>query len=131
LGKPVLAYLDEEHLGDPVFNLPIVNTTPENLERVLTVLLLVPGLRDRLGELGRLAVERYQSEEALAEVWARVYRHLWWHEPLELEQTQHFTIEREPRSFSEDPSTEEFWPVPVDDLMSEIKQALGVLEWVA
>ncbi|HEV3484386.1 MAG TPA: hypothetical protein VG106_03190, partial [Vicinamibacterales bacterium] len=34
LGKPVMTYLDEEHLGDPVFNMPVVNTTPENLERV-------------------------------------------------------------------------------------------------
>ncbi len=30
LGKPVLTYLDQEHLGDPVFNLPLVNTNADN-----------------------------------------------------------------------------------------------------
>ena len=131
LGKPVLTYLDEEHLGDPVFNLPIVNTTSENLERVLRVLLVVPSLRERLGDAGRLAVERYQSQEALAEVWNQIYQYVWWNEPLGLERTQHFSSERTHRSFVEDPSFEEFWPVPVDDLMPQILRALGVLEWVA
>jgi hypothetical protein len=131
LGKPVLAYLNEEHLGDPVFNLPIVNATPENLARVLGALLAVPKLRERLGEAGRLSVERYQSQEALAEVWGQIYRYVWWNEPLDLERTRHFSNERKPRSFVEDPSVEEFWPVPVEDLMPEIKRALGELEWVA
>jgi glycosyltransferase involved in cell wall biosynthesis len=124
LGKPVLAYLDEEHLGDPVFNLPIVNANPENLERILAVLLGVPELRERLGRAGRTAIERYQSPEALSEVWTQVYRHVWWSEPLKLETTQHFSPEREPRSFSEDPALELFWPVPVRDLMPEIQRAL-------
>jgi glycosyltransferase involved in cell wall biosynthesis len=127
LGKPVLAYLDEEHLGDPVFNLPIVNANPENLERVLAVLLAVPELRERLGRAGRAAVERYQSPEALAEVWAQIYRHVWWGETLELETTRHFSPERKPRSFTEDPALTDFWPVAVDDLLPEIDRALGSL----
>lgn len=125
LGKPVLTYLDEEHLGDPVFNLPIVNANPDNLECVLAVLLAVPELRERLGRAGRAAVERYQCPEALAEVWAQIYRHVWWGEPLELETTRHFAAEREPRSFTEDPALAEFWPVAVEDLMPEIECALG------
>ncbi len=126
LGKPVLTYLDQEHLGDPVFNLPIVNTNPENIEKVLAVLLQVPPLRDRLGKAGRASVEQYQSVAALAEVWDRIYRHVWWGEPLDLEKTRHFSPERKPRSFTEDPALAEFWPVPVADLLAEIHAALRV-----
>ena len=124
LGKPVLAYLDEEHLGDPLFNLPIVNTNPENLERVLAVLISVPALRERLGQAGREAVKRYQSPEALAEVWAGIYRHVWWGRPLDLQSTRHFSPERTARSFTENPALSEFWPVPVEDLMPDIARAL-------
>jgi hypothetical protein len=127
LGKPVLTYLDQEHLGDPVFNLPIVNTNPENIDRVLAVLLQVHELRLRIGRAGRAAVERYQSIEALAEVWTQLYHHVWWRTPLRLEQTRHFSSERTTRSFSEDPGLAEFWPVPVDDLMQEIRAALRTL----
>jgi hypothetical protein len=125
LGKPVLTYLDQEHLRDPVFNLPIVNTTPENLVAVLAVLLQIPTLRKRIGEAGRAAVERYQSVPALAEVWDQIYRHVWWDEPLNLETTRHFSPERKARSFTEDPSQAEFWPVPVDDLLTDIHAALS------
>jgi hypothetical protein len=124
LGKPVLAYLDQEHLGDPVFNLPIVNANPDNLERVLAVLLQVPRLRTRIGHAGRAAVERYQSIEALAEVWTQLYRHVWWGEPLQLDRTRHFSPERKSRSFTEDPARADFWPVPVADLMPEIHAAI-------
>jgi glycosyltransferase involved in cell wall biosynthesis len=124
LGKTVVAYLDEEHLGDPVFNLPIVNAHSGNLERVLAVLLRVPELRNRLGRAGRAAVEQFQSPEAIAEVWERIYRHVWQREPLELGDTRHFSRERQPRAFTEDPSRPEFWPVPVTDLMAEIRAAL-------
>jgi glycosyltransferase involved in cell wall biosynthesis len=124
LWKTVLTYLDQETLGDPVFDLPIVNANPDNLERVLAVLLQVPELRLRIGRAGRAAVERYQSIDALAEVWTQLYRHVWWGEPLELEKTRHFSPERKPRSFTEDPARSDFWPVPVDDLMPEIHGAL-------
>lgn len=124
LGKTVLTYLDQEHLGDPVFNLPIVNANPENLERVLAVLLQVPELRLRIGRAGREAVEQYQSIEALAEVWTQLYRHVWWGEPLQLEKTRHFSPDRTPRSFTENPARSDFWPVPVNDLMPEIHAAL-------
>jgi glycosyltransferase involved in cell wall biosynthesis len=131
LGKPVIAYLDQEHLGDPVFNLPIVNANPDNLERVLVVLLQVPELRARIGQAGREAAERYQSIEALAEVWAQLYRHVWWGEPLRLEQTHHFSRERKPRSFTENPAHGDFWPVPVGDLLPEINAALEHLATAA
>ena len=125
LAKPVLTYLDQDYLGDPVFNHPIVNTNPENLERVLAVLIQVPELRERLGMAGRESIEKYQSVSALAEVWDRVYQHVWWGEPLQLEKTLHFSPERKPRSFTEDPARSDFWPVPVDDLMPEIHAALA------
>ncbi|HUP61841.1 MAG TPA: glycosyltransferase [Thermoanaerobaculia bacterium] len=127
LEKPVLTYLDQDHLRDPVFNLPLVNTTLENMDNVLAVLLQVPELRSRLGAAGRAAVERYQSIDALAEVWDRLYRHVWWGAPLQLEQTRHFTPARGARSTTEDPSSAEFWPVDVSDLMPEIESALSRL----
>jgi hypothetical protein len=124
LGKTVLTYLDQEHLGDPVFNLPIVNTNPDNLDRVLAVLVQVPELRIRIGRAGREAAERYQSIEALAEVWTQLYNNVWWGKPLQLQKTRHFSTDRKSRSFTEDPSRADFWPVPVDDLMPEIQGAL-------
>lgn len=127
LGKPVLTYLDQEHLGDPVFNLPVVNTNPENMTRVLAVLLQVPVLRERLSRIGRASVETYQSIPALAEVWDRIYRHVWWGASLDLQTTTHFSPERKPRAYTEDPSRADFWPVPVDDLMLEIHEALAKL----
>jgi glycosyltransferase involved in cell wall biosynthesis len=124
LGKTVIAYLDQEHLGDPVFNLPIVNANASNLEQVLGILLQVRELRARIGQAGREAAEHYQSIEALAEVWGQLYDHVWWDKPLRLEQTHHFSRERKPRSFTEDPAHADFWPVPVDDLLPEINDAL-------
>jgi hypothetical protein len=41
-----------------------------------------------------------------------------------LESTRHFSPDRKARSFSEDPSDANFWPVPVDDLMPEIRRVL-------
>jgi glycosyltransferase involved in cell wall biosynthesis len=127
LGKPVLVYLDQEQLGDPAFNLPVVNTHPDNMERVLAALLQVPELRERIGRASREAAVRYQSLEALAEVWTRIYEHVWWHRPLAPEQLRHYAT-RGPRSFSEDPLEEAFWPVPVGDLMPQIRAALSRLE---
>ncbi len=68
LGKPVLTYLDHEHLCNPLFNLPIVNSNRFNLTRVLAVLLKVPELRTRLGAAGRDAAVKYQSLEAIGEL---------------------------------------------------------------
>jgi len=124
LGKPVLTYLDEAHLGNPVFNLPIVNATPENLAEVLAVLLVNPELRTRLGEASRDAVVRYQSIGALAEVWDAIYRNLWSGEPLQLDRTQHFSPARTARATTTDPADPPFWPVDVADLMPRIEAAL-------
>src|ERR1700682_4607864 len=117
MGKPVLTYLDQEHLGDPAFNLPLVNTNLENLERVLAVLIRIPELRERLGRAGRASIERYHSFEAVGDVWRRIYRHVWWGTVLDLENTTHFSPSRSGRAFTEDPADPAFWPVPVDDLM--------------
>ncbi|MGH9763641.1 MAG: glycosyltransferase, partial [Blastocatellia bacterium] len=131
LGKPVLTYLDQEHLADPAFNLPLVNTNPENLEQVLAVLIRVPELRERLGTAGRASVERYQSLEAIGQVWGHIYRHVWWGSPLELENTEHFSPSRTARSFTEDPADAAFWPVPVDDLLPVIRDALHAASFPA
>ena len=125
LGKPVLTYLDEEHLRRPIYNHPLVNSTPENLAEVLAALHAVPELRARIGTASRASVVRYQSFDALAPVWTRIYRHIWWREPLELESTPPFDPTRTARSLSEDPAQEEFWPVRVDDLMPRIQEAVG------
>lgn len=127
VGRPVLTYLDQETLGDPLFDYPLVNTNPENVERVLAALVSVPELRVRLGQAGRASVERYLSPAALAEVWDRICRHVWWKEPLRLEETTHFSAERKPRAFTEDPADTEFWPVEVADLMPQIRAAIGRL----
>jgi hypothetical protein len=118
LGKPVLVYLDEEDLATTARTLPLVNATPENLARVLAVMLAVPELRTRLGEAGRAAVIQSHSPEAVGEVWARIYRHVWWNEPLRIEE------EGSPRALTEDPVDEAFWPVDVAELMPRIRAAV-------
>jgi glycosyltransferase involved in cell wall biosynthesis len=124
LSKPTLTYLDHDHLENPVFNLPIVNTTQENMVEVLAALVQTPALRQRLGAEARRQVVAYQSQEAMAEVWKHLYEHVWWRKPLHLESTRHFSPDRKARSFSENPSDADFWPVPVDDLMPEIRRVL-------
>jgi hypothetical protein len=125
LGKPVLTYLDQEHLRDPAFNLPLINTTPENIELVLAVLVSSRELRERLGRAGRSSVERYHSVEAIAAVWKVIYAHVWSGQPLELEKTDFFNTARQARAVTEDPSNPDFWPVPVDDLMPVIRSAIA------
>jgi glycosyltransferase involved in cell wall biosynthesis len=124
LGKPVLTYLDEEHHTNPVFSHPIVNTTSENIRDVLAALLEIPELRRRIGDAARASVVRYQSFAVMGEVWTRIYRHMWWGEPLDLVSTRHFHPERGTRPLTEDPSQAEFWPVPVDDLIAHIATAI-------
>lgn len=127
LGKPVLTYLDEEHLRRPIYNHPLIHTTPENVIEVLAALHAVPELRARIGAASRASVVRYQSFDALAQVWTRVYRHVWWREPLNLASTPPFDPSRGGRSLSEDVSDPAFWPVRVDDLMPRIDEAVGRL----
>jgi hypothetical protein len=127
LGKPVLVYLDEEHLRNPILNLPVLNATPENLAEVLGALLAVPGLSERIGFASRAAMERYQSIEALGAVWDRIYRHVWRGAPLDFSGTAHFSPERQPRSTTEDPIRAEFWPVNVIDLIPRIELAVRAI----
>ena len=63
VGSGFCVCLDHEHLCNPLFNLPIVNSNRFNLTRVLAVLLKVPELRTRLGAEGRDAAVKYQSLE--------------------------------------------------------------------
>lgn len=124
LGKTVLTYLDEGCLGDPVYNHPLVNSTPENLTRVLAALLAIPELRGRLGIAGRRSMENYQSIPEMASVWREIYSHVWWGSPMRLEDTPPFSRDRKPRSYTTDPADETFWPVEVEDLMGEIRAAV-------
>ena len=127
LGKPVLTYLDHDHLSNPVFNLPVVNTNRWNLTVVLAVLLQVPELRERLAQAGREAVVRYQSHEAIGEINNILYQHLWYGKKLDLSGTPHFSSERSCRSFSEDPADPQFWPVDVEGLQSGIANAVKLV----
>lgn len=123
LAKPVVGYLDERHLGDPVFDLGIVNGNPDNLSEVLAALVASPELRRRLGEAGRRAVASYQSVEALAEVWDVLYRSVWLGEALDLSRARHFQRKGR-RSFSEDPTKDAFWPVDTTGVMQHICEAV-------
>jgi hypothetical protein len=102
----------------------LVNTNAENLEQVLAVLIRVPELRKRLGRAGRASVERYQSFDAIGEVWKQIYNHVWWKTRLSLEKTEHFSPSRTSRAFTENPADAAFWPVPVSDLLPSIREAL-------
>jgi glycosyltransferase involved in cell wall biosynthesis len=124
LGKPTVCYLDQEHLGDPLFNIPLVNGNIDNIERVLAVLLQVPELRQRLSSASRAAAERYHSVDALAEIWDQIFQFVWRGKPLRLETCAQFDSSRTPRSFVEDPARPEFWPVRADDLQDQIEAAL-------
>ncbi len=133
LGKPVLTYLDHDHLSNPVYNLPVVNTNRWNMDLVLACLLLVPDLRARLSAAGREAVVQYQSLAAIGELQKVMYDHVWWKRPLELESTRHFGSERCVRAFTENPMEADFWPIEVADLMQGIHIAcerMGFREWV-
>jgi hypothetical protein len=125
-GKPVMSFLDGQHLANPVFNLPLVNTTHTNMPGVLAALLGVRELRERLGRVSREQVEKYQSIDAMAEVWKQIYEHVWWGSPLQLESTRHFSPGRSARSFSEDPRDPNFWPTDVADLLPAIRRAIDV-----
>jgi len=123
LEKTVATYLNEDHLREPSCNNGIININPDNLVELLKVIVSLPELRLRLGRNGRQAAEQYHSYEAMGEVWDRIYRHLWFGDEMALETTKFFSPSRQPRSLIEDPCDEEFWPVPVSDLIDDIRSA--------
>ncbi|HEX7719340.1 MAG TPA: glycosyltransferase [Woeseiaceae bacterium] len=129
LGKPVLTYLDEQHLRRSQYVHPIVNTTPENIVGVLAALHAVPELRIRIGTASRASVVKYQSFESLMGVWSRIYDHVWWGTPLDVSTTAPFSTERAARSLSEDPALPEFWPIAPGDLIVRIRAALQRVGW--
>ena len=125
LGKTVATYLNEDQLKDPAFDEPIININPNNVDNVLKAVISVPALRLRLGRAGRKTAEQFLSYQATGEVWDRIYRHLWFGETMNLKTTQIFSPSRQPRSLTEDPCDEDFWPVPVTDLIDEIRAAVA------
>jgi glycosyltransferase involved in cell wall biosynthesis len=125
LGKPVLTYLDDAHLGRSIYNHPLVNTNLDNMAEVLAALLAVPELRARIGAASRESVVKYQSVDVLAEAWSRIYEHMWWRKPLALESLRLFDPQRGTRALTEDPREAEFWPVPVEDLLPRIREAIA------
>jgi hypothetical protein len=122
LGKPVLTYLDEQHLGNPAYDLPIVNTNPYNIRQVLAALLRVPVLRVRLGRVARLAAERH-TPRVMSELWREIATSAWRKERPDLSHAEHFRG-RAGRPFTENPMDEDFWPVAVTDILHEIQAAV-------
>lgn len=74
LGKPVLSYVRSAELVDAPEECPIINTTPDNLEKVL---LWIIDNRERLrqiGEQGRRYVERWCTISAVAARLGKLYQ---------------------------------------------------------
>jgi glycosyltransferase involved in cell wall biosynthesis len=122
MGKTVVSYSDQEELGLPQFSLPLVNGTRDNLDEVFAVLVALPELRERIGRASRIAAERQLSFAPLAEVWSRIYEHVWRGASLNLADTAVFDATRPTRPFTEDPSRADFWPVDVTDLLPRIQE---------
>ena len=125
LGKPVVSYSDQEELGMPAYNFPLINGTRDNMAEVYAALIAIPELRRRIGKASRAAAEKWMSPKALAEVWTQFYDHVWWGTPLALEKTAIFDPQRGTRWFGEDPAEAEFWPVDVSDVLPRIREAVG------
>ena len=126
LGKTVATCLNQDQLLDPVFDEPIININPENVDEVLKVIVSIPALRLRLGLAGRATSEQYLSYQATGQVWDRIYRHLWFGDEMDLQTTSIFSPTRCPRGLTENPRDENFWPVPVGDIIDDIRAAVAV-----
>ena len=81
-GLPVLSNLDNEAYTT-VFRrysflneCPILSTTPETLKENLRILIENPELRDELGRLGRMYVEKYHSYKAAQYMFTNIFKKL-------------------------------------------------------
>jgi glycosyltransferase involved in cell wall biosynthesis len=81
-GKPVMAYIRNPAYLSRSPDCPLVNVTPDTLEREIERLLREPQRREELGRLGREYVERYWSYEGLASDYHRLHQEVWQHNNL-------------------------------------------------
>jgi len=56
---------------------PVISSSPEDLESDLEILVTHPELRHKLGQAGRLYVEKYHSPEAARHMFGSVYERIW------------------------------------------------------
>lgn len=84
MGKPVVAYLREDMVEHHPWmaECPIVNADPATLRDRLIELINDPARRECLGREGRRYAERYHSVEAIGALSDRIYRHVWYGEPM-------------------------------------------------
>ena len=66
LGRPVLSFVRSSELVDAPEECPIINTTPDTLEEVLTWVLLNRAQLATIGEQGKTYVKRWHSIDAVA-----------------------------------------------------------------
>ena len=83
LGTPVVSNLTDDRYyarfraETRLAACPIVGATPDTVRDELRRLVVDPDLRRRLGEESRAYVIREHSYEAMAELWAAIYRRVW------------------------------------------------------
>ncbi|MBS4172215.1 glycosyltransferase [Bacillus sp. FJAT-49736] len=76
MGKPVIAYIREDVRNHFPVDLPIVQATPENIDKVLLELVQNPSLRNQIGMASRQYVEKYHSVEKVVMELIKVYEAL-------------------------------------------------------
>jgi len=74
LGRPVLSFVRSENLVEAPQECPIINTTPDMLEEVLTWILAHRDKLPAIGAQGRCYVERWHSIDAVASRLGQLYR---------------------------------------------------------
>lgn len=76
LGKPVLTYLMDWMVAWYPSDLPIINASPDTLEKVLFEWLQLPNERHERGKASRAYVEKYHTYKDVAQRLVEVYRQL-------------------------------------------------------
>lgn len=74
LGRPVLSFVRSRNLVDAPEECPIINTTPDTLEEVLTWALEHRAQLAAIGEQGKSYVQRWHSIDAVASRFGELYR---------------------------------------------------------
>lgn len=75
LGKPVLCYI-KPSVATHYPDLPIVNTSQENLKNILPKIILDSQLRNQIGQKSRAYVEKYHDAHKIAAELITVYKNL-------------------------------------------------------